>query len=88
VGKFTVFFTENVMQYYAHAQTVSIRPLFREGSGLGTRLCTNMEREGLGHLVMWVTSGRQRADTLGEVPDCNNSCFVLPIPDILKDKWH
>ena len=35
VSKFTVFFTENVMQYYAHVQTVSTRPLFRGGEWPG-----------------------------------------------------
>ena len=33
-----MFFTDSITYYYAHAQTVSTRPLPRGGSGLGTRL--------------------------------------------------
>ena len=44
-GKYSSFYESHKnLGYYAHAQTVSTRPLFGGGSGLGTRLQMELKK--------------------------------------------
>ena len=76
-------FTGNITEYFAHAQTVCIRPLLR-GRGLGTRLGITL----IGAWLRKMSCGcriRNHAELIGSVPgfQVQSTLPPQPISDIL-----